>query len=56
MVTALIAGTVWYFVRNNFVDSGIYVLEPMLVGLFFALAIHFYGFIIEKFFSSAKTK
>jgi solute:Na+ symporter, SSS family len=56
MIAAVIASTMWYFLRNNFVDSGIYVLEPMLVGLFFAVAIHFSGLVAEKFFSSAKIK
>ena len=43
MITAIIASTTWYFVRNNFVDSDIYVLEPMLVGLFAAVFIHLIG-------------
>ena len=56
MVAALIASTTWYFIRNDFVNSGIYVLEPMLVGLFFAIVIHFSGFLAERFFSSKGIK
>ena len=56
MLVALVASTVWYFIRDEFANSGIYVLEPMLVGLFFAILIHSYGLFVEKFSSSKGTK
>lgn len=56
MISALIASTTWYFIRNDFVNSWIYILEPMLVGLFFAVVIHFSGLLWENFFSSKEIK
>jgi len=49
MFLAFITSTAWYFLRNEF--SNIAVLndvEPMLVGLFFALLIHFAGLLSRR--------
>ncbi len=48
MITSLTAGTIWYFLRDNF-DYDIYIIEPMLVGLFFSLCIHFLGLLLGRF-------
>ena len=56
MIAAVVASTAWYFIRNDFIDSGIYILEPMLVGLFFAVVIHFFGFLLKKSFSLKEIK
>ena len=55
MLTALAISTTWYFIRDNF-EYEIYIIEPMLVGLFFALLIHFSGLLVEKVFSSREIK
>ncbi len=42
MITAFISSTAWYFVRSEFADIAVLnEIEPMLVGLIFALLIHF---------------
>lgn len=49
MITAFVSSTVWYFLRSNF--FGIAVLnevEPMLIGLLFALLIHLAGIFSRK--------
>ena len=44
MVTAVIVSTAWYFIRGSLGNIAVLSeVEPMLVGLFFASAIHFYG-------------
>jgi SSS family solute:Na+ symporter len=43
MITAIGSSTIWYFARANYSDYGVYIIEPMLVGLFFAVIIHFSG-------------
>ena len=49
IVTAFITSTVWYFLRNEFVNIPfLKEIEPMLVGLIFSVGIHFAGFSIEK--------
>lgn len=55
MVVTLLASTFWYFIRDNF-DYEIYMIEPMLVGLFFATLIHFSGLLVEKIFSLKEIK
>jgi SSS family solute:Na+ symporter len=50
MITALAASTTWFFIRDNF-DYEIYTVEPMLVGLFCAIIIHFLALLTEKIFS-----
>ena len=55
MITALAASTTWFFIRDNF-DYEIYTVEPMLVGLFCAIIIHFSGFLVEKIFSSKEIR
>ncbi len=50
MIAAFLSSTIWYFVRGEF--SGISLvneLEPMLVGLLFAVGIHFIGIILKKY-------
>ena len=56
MIVAVTISTAWYLIRKIFVDSEIYVLEPMLVGLFFAALIHFSGLSAAKFFSSGEIR
>ena len=49
MITAFVSSSIWYFLRNEF--SSIPVInevEPMLVGLAFALLIHSIGIFIRK--------
>ncbi|GIK60773.1 MAG: sodium:solute symporter family protein [Ignavibacteriota bacterium] len=49
MITAIVVSTGWYFLRNEF--SSIPVInevEPMLVGLAFALGIHVFGIFLKK--------
>jgi SSS family solute:Na+ symporter len=44
MVSAFITSTVWYFARSEFAGISIVnEIEPMLVGLIFALGIHLFG-------------
>jgi len=48
MIFALITGTIWYFIRDNFYGRIFYDIEPMLIGLSTALIIHLSG-LIRKF-------
>jgi solute:Na+ symporter, SSS family len=49
MVTAVGASIAWYYLRNNFnTVPVINILEPMIIGLFFALAIHGIGMFYMK--------
>ena len=49
MITAFLSSTIWYFLRNDFTDTPLLnEIEPMLVGLFIAILIHFFGFISKK--------
>ena len=49
MVTAFLSATIWYFVRDNFSEVIILnEIEPMLVGLLFALLIHFAGLFLRR--------
>jgi solute:Na+ symporter, SSS family len=46
MMTAFVSSTVWYFLRNEFTNVVVInEVEPMLVGLLFAIIIHFSGLI-----------
>ncbi len=48
MITAFLSATIWYFLRNAFSSSSILIeIEPMLVGLFVAVAIHLFGLIFK---------
>jgi solute:Na+ symporter, SSS family len=49
MIAAFSASTVWYFLKSEFTDIAVLSeVEPMLVGLIFAVALHLMGFIIRK--------
>jgi SSS family solute:Na+ symporter len=49
MLIALIAGTIWYFIRNNFYGMILFEIEPMLIGLSFALIVHSIGLLRKSF-------
>lgn len=55
MVVALAASTTWFFIRDNF-NYEIYMIEPMLAGLFCAVIVHFSSLLSEKIFSSKEIK
>lgn len=42
MISALSASVLWYFIRGSFTGT-LNEIEPMIVGLFFSVLIHFYG-------------
>ena len=49
MIAAFISSTVWYFLRSEFATTPLLSeLEPMLVGIFFALLIHIVGLFLRK--------
>jgi len=49
MLTALVTSTTWYFIRGEFSNTPfLNEVEPMLVGLFFALIIHLAGILLRK--------
>ena len=49
MAAAFISSTIWYFLRSEFTSiSIINEVEPMLVGLFFAILIHLTGLFSRK--------
>jgi SSS family solute:Na+ symporter len=49
MITAFASSTVWYFLRNEFVDVLVFSeLEPMLVGLILAIIIHLAAIIFRR--------
>ena len=49
MIAAFVTSTVWYFVRNEFANITLLKeVEPMLVGLFIAILVHFLGLISKK--------
>jgi SSS family solute:Na+ symporter len=49
MISAFLSSTIWYFVRSEFVNTRILnEIEPMLVGLFIAILVHFLGLISKK--------
>lgn len=49
MIAAFLSATIWYFIRNEFSSSSILIeIEPMLVGLVFALLIHLMGLFVQK--------
>lgn len=44
MIAAFLSATIWYFLRSEFIGTPVLIeVEPMLVGLFFALVIHLIG-------------
>ena len=49
MIAAFLSSTIWYFVRSEFASTQfLNEIEPMLVGLLFALLIHIVGLISKK--------
>ena len=49
MIAAFLSSTVWYFVRNEFANITLLKeVEPMLVGLFIAILVHFLGLTSKK--------
>jgi SSS family solute:Na+ symporter len=49
MIAAVLSSITWYFMRNNFTNiSLVNDIEPMLVGLFFAVIIHFIYLLTHK--------
>ena len=49
MIAAVLSSITWYFMRNNFTNiSLVNDIEPMLVGLFFAVIIHFSYLLTHK--------
>ncbi len=49
MIAAFISSTVWYFIRSEFATASLLgEIEPMLVGMFFALLIHIVGLFLRK--------
>jgi len=49
MTTAFFSSTIWYFLRSEFANiSVLNEVEPMLVGLFFAVIVHLAGLIFRK--------
>lgn len=55
MIASLTSGTLWYFLRDEFIGCEIYIIEPMLVGLFFSVIIHFFG-LLQKIVYSSREK
>ncbi len=49
MILAVLCSLTWYIVRDNFSDITIInEIEPMLVGLFVSIVIHFIGHLANK--------
>lgn len=48
MIISLFTGTIWFFIRDNFLNSFLYEIEPMLIGLSAAIVIHIIG-LLGKF-------
>lgn len=48
MIIALLSGSIWYFIRQNFYDTIFYEIEPMLIGLASAVIVHLFG-LFRKF-------
>jgi SSS family solute:Na+ symporter len=49
MITAVGASIAWYYLRNNFSTIPVInILEPMIIGLFFALTIHSIGMLYKS--------
>ncbi len=48
MIIALLSGSIWYFIRENFYDTIFYEIEPMLIGLASAVIVHLFG-LFRKF-------
>jgi len=49
MITAVGASIAWYYLRNNFSTIPVInILEPMIIGLFFALTIHGVGMLYKS--------
>ena len=44
MIAAVSTSIIWYFIRDEiFMNSLLYQIEPMLVGVFIAVSIHLFG-------------
>jgi len=49
MITAVLASVVWFFAKEAFFkESALYQIEPMLVGLILASAVHITGALLKK--------
>ncbi len=49
MITAVTMSTVWYFLRETGIITGLpYDIEPMIIGLFFAICIHLTNILMLK--------
>jgi len=49
MITAFITSTTWYFIRSEFSNVAVLSeIEPMLVGLLFAVGIHLFSLFFKK--------
>jgi SSS family solute:Na+ symporter len=47
IIISVSAGLTWFFIRNYFVGSFLFDLEPMLVGLIFSILIHITGLLLK---------
>jgi SSS family solute:Na+ symporter len=49
MIGAMIISSLWYFLRNKFIDAAVLnEIEPMLAGLFFSISVHVLGIFLSK--------
>jgi len=49
MITALVISTTWHFIRGEFANTPVInEVEPMLVGLLFAVLIHLFGWFSRR--------
>jgi SSS family solute:Na+ symporter len=47
MVTSVSAGFIWFLIRNNFANTFISEIEPMIVGLSFSILFHSIGLLLK---------
>lgn len=47
MVTSILAGFGWFLFRNNFANTFVSEIEPMIVGLSFSISIHSVGLMLK---------
>jgi len=48
MIVSVLAALIWFFVRDNFTNSDLTEIEPMLVGLTFSIIIHGTGLLLKS--------
>ena len=48
MILSVFAGLIWFFVRDDFINSFLAEIEPMLVGLTFSIIIHATGLLLKS--------